>query len=113
MQSLNQQFLKKNYVTDVLSFSSNQNNCFGELAICLSQIKLQAKAHGLAPEKELAYMVLHGVLHLLGYRHEGGGPLAKKCIKFKMTFLTNGVKKICRTSKTEVLNELVDTTYRH
>ena len=78
MKSLNKGFLKKNYVTDVLSFAPVERNSFGELALCAEQISSQAEKKGLSLKEETAYLILHGFLHLLGYHHESGGAPAKK-----------------------------------
>ena len=78
IQNLNQNFLKKNYVTDILSFSPSEKDSFGELALCGEQIISQAKDHKLTVKEETAYLILHGFLHLLGYHHEQGGKLAKQ-----------------------------------
>ena len=83
IRNLNKKFLKKNYVTDILSFSPLQENSFGELVLCTAKIKSQAKEHHLDVEEETAYLVLHGLLHLLGYQHEQGGGLAKKMYKIQ------------------------------
>lgn len=77
IQNLNKTFLKKNRVTDVLSFSPSEKDSFGELALCEEKIQLQAKDHGLTVEEETAYLVLHGFLHLLGYQHEEDAQKAK------------------------------------
>lgn len=69
-KKLNQQFRGREYATDVLSFSSMDPSSLGELVLCWSVLKKQAKEHGLTQKLELAYMVLHGVLHLLGFDHE-------------------------------------------
>ena len=78
MQKLNKQFLKKDFVTDILSFSPLDKDFIGELALCGEKIRSQSKEHGLSLEEETAYLVLHGLLHLLGYHHEEGGTPAKK-----------------------------------
>ena len=70
IQNLNATYRKKDAVTDVLSFESEDPECLGELVLCASRIAEQAIEHGLSYEQELGYMILHGVLHLLGYDHE-------------------------------------------
>lgn len=67
-QSLNFQYRKKDYATDVLSFL--QETGWGDLVICPEVLRRQAKEHGLTFREELGYMVIHGMLHLLGYDHE-------------------------------------------
>ena len=42
----------------------------GEMIICLREVRKNAKKIELAFEKELAKVVIHGILHLLGYDHE-------------------------------------------
>lgn len=67
---LNRTFRRRDYATDVLSFSSGEPDVLGELVICPEVISKQAKENGLLVREELGYMVLHGFLHLLGYDHE-------------------------------------------
>lgn len=70
MKRLNREFRGKDKVTDVLSFAPTEDGSLGELVFCLEVIERQAREHGLTKHQELGYMVLHGVLHLLGYDHE-------------------------------------------
>ncbi len=70
IRKLNKTYRGKDYATDVLSFEGDSKSSFGELVISPQVIKRQAKEHGLSMQDELGYMVLHGVLHLLGYDHE-------------------------------------------
>jgi probable rRNA maturation factor len=70
-QKLNQQFRGRNYATDVLSFEASESSSLGELVLCWPVLKKQAKEHGHTQNLEMGYMVLHGVLHLLGFDHEG------------------------------------------
>lgn len=69
-KKLNKQFRGRNYATDVLSFDPIDPGSLGELVMCPQVLKKQAKEHGLTYNLELGYMVLHGVLHLLGFEHE-------------------------------------------
>jgi probable rRNA maturation factor len=81
MRRLNQEFRKKDYATDVLSFPSplplKKLGHLGELVICMPVLKRQAKEQGHQPETELAVLIVHGLLHLLGLDHEEG-PAALK-----------------------------------
>lgn len=77
MKKLNHQFRGKNYATDVLSFESADPESVGELVICLPVIRAQSKRTGLSERGELGYMIVHGVLHLLGYDHEAKPDEAK------------------------------------
>jgi probable rRNA maturation factor len=69
-KKLNHDFRGKDYATDVLSFDPIDPQSLGELVICPQVLKKQAKEHRLTFNLELGYMVLHGVLHLLGFEHE-------------------------------------------
>lgn len=70
MKRLNHQYRQKNYATDVLSFQSADPDCVGELVICLPVVRAQSKRTGLSPTGELGFMLVHGILHLLGFDHE-------------------------------------------
>lgn len=69
-KKLNWNYRCKDYPTDILSFNSDDPTSMGELVLCPQVISRQAKEHGLSLDDELGYIVLHGVLHLLGYDHE-------------------------------------------
>lgn len=70
MQKINSQFRGKNKPTDVLSFASEDPTAIGELLFCTAVLKKQAKEQKHSADHELAYMMIHGILHLLGYDHE-------------------------------------------
>jgi len=78
IKKLNSQYRNKNKPTDVLSFEDLGNDIWGELILCPEIIEKQAQDSGHSYRKELAYLVLHGLLHLLGYEHEQGGESEKK-----------------------------------
>jgi len=74
-QTLNAQFLQRDYPTDVLSFPFNENipgegYYLGDIFICYSMAEEQAKENDIPLEKELFTLMLHGILHLAGYDHE-------------------------------------------
>lgn len=75
MRKLNKKYRGKNRVTDVLAFPGNG---LGEIVICLREVKKNAKRFGLSFEKELAKVLTHGILHLLGYDHEKSEKEAKE-----------------------------------
>jgi probable rRNA maturation factor len=64
MKSLNRKYRGRNRVTDILAFD------YGEIIICLPQAKRQAKKIGHSLKKELAILLIHGILHLVGYDDE-------------------------------------------
>ncbi|OGZ33130.1 MAG: rRNA maturation RNase YbeY [Candidatus Portnoybacteria bacterium RBG_13_40_8] len=61
MKNLNRKYRGKNETTDVLAFD------YGEIFICLPQAKRQAKKIKHSLKKELAILLIHGILHLAGY----------------------------------------------
>ncbi len=80
-KKLNRQYRQKNYATDVLSFLDPEE--LGDLVICPQVIERQAKEHGHSFQEELGYMILHGVLHLLGFDHEKTKKEAKLMFKLQ------------------------------
>lgn len=72
MRELNKKYRQKDKATDVLSFQYGNS---GEVAICLKEVKKNAKKFKSTFNKELARVLIHGILHILGYSHKG---MAKK-----------------------------------
>jgi probable rRNA maturation factor len=71
LRRLNRQFRKKDYATDVLSFPALENDdVLGEIAISFDQAKQQAAERHHRVGEEIAVLMLHGLLHLLGMDHE-------------------------------------------
>ncbi|MFV0388632.1 MAG: rRNA maturation RNase YbeY [Pyrinomonadaceae bacterium] len=76
MISLNSSFRNKNATTDVLSFpyeneEFEENEEFlGEVVISVEQAQKQATENDLDLGVEIKQLILHGILHLLGYDHE-------------------------------------------
>ena len=84
MKKLNKKYRGKNRTTDVLAFGSDQKlfsvfqKEIGEIVICLQEVKKNAKRFNLSFKKELTRVLVHGILHLLGYDHEISKTEAKK-----------------------------------
>lgn len=93
LRRLNQQFLGKDYATDVLSFPAGAPDYLGDLAISLGRARVQAGEHGHDAETEVRILMLHGVLHLLGMDHESdSGEMARAEKKWRKTLgLPNGL----------------------
>lgn len=72
---------------------SQKTGALGELVFCLSVIKQQAKVHDMTFEHELGYMIIHGILHLLGYDHENGGAQATKMYKLQDQTFADLIRK--------------------
>lgn len=77
MEELNREFIKRNQTTDVLSFGMREGKSdpveypgLGDVYVCLDQAQRQAQERALKLEEEVALLVAHGVLHLLGYDHQ-------------------------------------------
>lgn len=82
MRKLNKKYQGKNRVTDVLAFPGRATKKgkyasflekiegLGEIVICLREVRKNAKKFGSTFEKELARILIHGLLHLLGYDHK-------------------------------------------
>lgn len=69
IQNLNQKYRRKNKITDVLSFPLEDKHLLGDVFICVSRARQQAREIGHAFERELQYLTVHGLYHLLGYDH--------------------------------------------
>lgn len=72
---INKQYRGKDYATDVLSFPYDgvrmEGMLFiGEILIAPEVAVRQAVRYRIAPEKEIRKLLVHGILHLLGYDHE-------------------------------------------
>jgi probable rRNA maturation factor len=70
MRKINFQFRRKNRPTDILSFRSEDPKSLGELLLCQDVLQKQAKGQKHSLQVETTYMLIHGILHLLGYDHE-------------------------------------------
>lgn len=69
IQNLNARFRGKDYPTDVLSFPFNVPEFIGEIYISMDTAKRQAQDYNHSLEREIAFLTVHGLLHLLGYDH--------------------------------------------
>jgi probable rRNA maturation factor len=90
MKEVNLAYRKIDSSTDILSFCEedflgrlkkgalNGSEYLGEMVIDIGQVKKNALADDLKIDKELAWVVIHGVLHLLGHDHEKGEAMALK-----------------------------------
>lgn len=89
IQRLNRELRNTDRVTDVLSFPTldgikgqpirkkdyrldideEGNLCIGSIAICLDRAREQAEEYGHSFNRELHYLIVHGIMHCLGYDH--------------------------------------------
>jgi rRNA maturation RNase YbeY len=75
IQRLNAKYRKKDYPTDVLSFPIENRllvgeRLLGDVIISVQKARQQAKERQRSLDKEMVILLIHGVVHLLGYDHE-------------------------------------------
>ncbi len=84
IQRLNMQYRRKDMPTDVLSFPLGQDGKYdvnqetgaamlGDVVISMERAVDQAALYGHSLQREVAFLTVHSMFHLLGYDHEGGG----------------------------------------
>ncbi|TDM04377.1 rRNA maturation RNase YbeY [Macrococcus carouselicus] len=79
IRAINHQYRDKDSVTDVISFALEEGEddfqdpsevrVLGDIIICIERAQEQAAEYGHSFERELGFLALHGLLHLLGYDH--------------------------------------------
>lgn len=76
IHQINREYRNVDRVTDVISFAleDEKNNysevrVLGDIYVSIPQMKRQAMAFGHSEKRELSFLVVHGLLHLLGYDH--------------------------------------------
>ena len=81
-RKINKKTFNKNFPTDVLSFplynnidyinnlDKNMSEDMGDMFVCRNVIKKNAKIYNKDFSEELQYIVIHGLLHLIGYSHK-------------------------------------------
>lgn len=78
IHELNKQYRGVDRVTDVISFaledahdvSLSDIRVLGDIYICIDRMKEQALEYGHSETRELSFLTVHGLLHLLGYDHQ-------------------------------------------
>lgn len=70
MRDLNRRFRNRAVATDVLSFPLHEGAYMGDVIISVETARRQARRLGHGLQQELQLLLLHGVLHLMGYDHE-------------------------------------------
>ncbi len=92
IRELNLKYLKRDYPTDVLSFQGQEDfkgpyGTAGEVVICPSQVKKNAQREHSDFREGLLRVLIHGILHILGYQHEGSEQEAEKMEKRERHYL--------------------------
>ncbi|MES2985735.1 MAG: rRNA maturation RNase YbeY [Patescibacteria group bacterium] len=67
MESINTEYREIKKPTDILSFPIEEN--FGEIYICMDIVEKKAKLFEMKTEDYLKYLIVHGMIHLLGHDH--------------------------------------------
>ncbi len=101
MRELNKKYRGKNRATDVLAFPQPRISLkgfkadsvqtfqgLGEIVICLREVKKNANRFNSSFKKELSLILIHGILHLLGYDHEKNKEEADKMSKKEEYYLS-------------------------
>lgn len=96
IRSLNRDFRHVDAVTDVLTFPAWEGEIslcadgyLGDIMICYERAEEQAIAYGHSLNRELSFLAVHGVLHLLGYDH-----------------MTEADERVMREKQTAILNSI-------
>ena len=96
IQTLNREFRRVDAVTDVLTFPAwegedplSADGYLGDIMICYDRAVEQAETYGHSLLRELSFLAVHGVLHLLGYDH-----------------MTEADERVMREKQTAILNSI-------
>lgn len=84
IRQLNEEYRGKDAPTDVLSFPLGENGVYdknmetgmlqlGDIVISVEKAVEQARIYGHSLQREIGFLTVHSMLHLLGYDHEAGG----------------------------------------
>ena len=102
IQKLNKQFLKKDYPTDILSWTydleeekktglepreSREENIAGELVVSAERVSKQAFENGWDFETELIRLLAHGCAHLAGWDHEESEKQEREMLELEIQLL--------------------------
>jgi probable rRNA maturation factor len=82
---INKTYLHRNRPTDVISFSQIEGafshlttRLLGDVVISLETAQRQAQENNKTLQDEIAFLLIHGILHLLGFDHGGSGKRARE-----------------------------------
>jgi probable rRNA maturation factor len=82
---INKKYLHRNRPTDVISFSQIEGEfghintrLLGDVVISVETARRQAKEASTTLQYEIAFLLIHGILHLLGYDHESSAEKARE-----------------------------------
>lgn len=106
IKKINKEYRNIDRVTDVISFAFEDNEeivynserLLGEIYICIPRMLEQAIEYEHSPKRELSFLAVHGLLHLLGYDHMNE---EDEKVMFKLQELILDGANIKRENKTE------------
>ena len=88
IRALNRKYLHRNRPTDVISFSQIEGEfnhintrLLGDVVISVETARRQSRELNTTLQDEVTFLLIHGILHLLGYDHEGS---AKKSCEMEV-----------------------------
>ncbi len=106
IQELNRRYLGRNKPTNVLAFSMREGEfpslhpqVLGDVIISVDTARRQSTRFGLSERETIALLMIHGILHLLGYEHEGTKKGAHQMALKQKELLTRSVRKSKRRSQ--------------
>lgn len=86
--SLNKKYLNRNYMTDIITFNYNRENIIsGDLFLNPGTIRRNAEKNKTRLTEEIKRVIIHGVLHLIGYNDKK--EVEKKVMREKEDFYLN------------------------
>ena len=88
IRKLNAEYRKRDYPTDVLSFPSDTvlptgRRVLGDVIISVDRAQEQAEERGRTLHEEIVTLLIHGILHLLGYDHERSAKEARSMARLE------------------------------
>ena len=108
MHELNKTYRGIDRTTDVLSFAFEDNEKIeynirqlGEIFVSIPKMKEQALEYGHSEIRELSFLVVHGILHLLGYDHTLGEKEEKEMFERQELVLNEFEETKRRTQENE------------
>lgn len=94
MRALNRTYRQRDYPTNVLAFPQRTTAAQEPISLVLGDVVVapavaarEAEAAGQTLEERVVYLILHGVLHLLGYDHEGSSGQRRRMEKREQEIL--------------------------
>ena len=103
---INQRYLGRDGATNVISFSLREGefgnvnpHVMGDVVISVEKACEQAKMNLTGIEEEIAFLFIHGILHLMGYNHEGTTPRNRSIMEKKQKELFRVVHEVLKVEQ--------------